>query len=137
VEDFGVLTKNIFKVMKVKIKKFSRPLFFVFIILLSALFFQGCATSIHDPLIGWQFSNMDNFDSIKEIEEDYHGYINNLPHNEKIHVGPIQFFEDGAGQRAVRIEIAINGTDWAHVLIYNKENKRIKVIKYATGHYSS
>lgn len=124
--------------MKMPIEKFIKSICVVFIVLSAALFWEtGCATRTPNPLAGWQFSRLDNFDSIPEIAEDYHSYINNLPRKERTNIGPIQFFEDNTGQHAVRMEIALNGTDWAYVLIYNKENKRVKVIKYVAGHYSS
>jgi hypothetical protein len=109
-----------------------------FLVLLAALFWQtGCAKPAPDPLTGWHFSSLDNLNSNKLITDDYRDYISKLPQGESKFVGPIQFFEDGTGQHAVRIEIALNGTDWAHVLIYDKGSKRIKVIKYVSGHYAS
>jgi len=44
---------------------------------------------------------------------------------------------DGAGQHAVQIEVALNGKWWRHILVYDKNNKRIKTIKYSPGHYRS
>jgi len=69
--------------------------------------------------------------------DDYQDYIQKLSFEERRSIGVIHFLEDGTGQHAVRFEIALNGTDWAHILIYDRENKRIKVIKYASGRYSS
>jgi hypothetical protein len=71
------------------------------------------------------------------IRDDYQDYINGLPHELRIGVGPIDLLEDGSGRHAVRIPIALNGTDWAHVLIYDKDNKRVRVVKFVSGHYSS
>lgn len=88
-----------------------------------------------DPLVGWKRVYLAEPD--KAIAEDYRDYIQNLPPNERKAVGPVFFFEDGTGQHAIRFEIGINGTDWAYVLIYNKESKRIKVIKYFSGYYRS
>jgi hypothetical protein len=76
-------------------------------------------------------------DSNKAISDDYHDYISKLSPEERKYVGPLQFFEDGAGQHAVEIEIALNGTWWFHVLIYDKNNQRVKVIKYSPGGYRS
>ena len=80
-----------------------------------------------DPLAGWQIllsRDYEKFD--KAIVDDYKSYIENLPNGEKRFVGPVQFFDDGTGMHAVRIEIALNGTDWAHILFYDRENKRGK-----------
>jgi hypothetical protein len=41
------------------------------------------------------------------------------------------------GQHAVKIEIPLNGAYSEHVLFYDKENKRIKVIVYSGGRYAS
>jgi hypothetical protein len=89
------------------------------------------------PLTGWNSSSLVNFQNNKAISDDCHAYINNLPPKLRNGVGPMQYFEDGTGQHAVLIAIAQNGTDWAHVLIYDKDNKRMKVIKYISGHYRS
>ena len=76
----------------------------------------------------------------KAIGDDYHAYIDKLSPKERNGLRPTFYFEDGNGQHAVAIEIGIDGiwegTYWKHVLIYDKENKRIKVIKYKDGHYS-
>jgi hypothetical protein len=58
-----------------------------------------------------------------------------------IDVGSIWFYQNGSGQLAAIIDfLPINNTppseQLAHVLIYDKNNKRIRVIKYRTGWYS-
>jgi len=75
----------------------------------------------------------------QSIVSDYQNYIKNLSPKEKECLGPYPatFFENETGQHAVQITIGINGTWWQHVLIYDKENKRIKTIKYSDGHYMS
>jgi len=110
----------------------------LFALLATFVFAVGCAapTPAPNPLAGFSacFSqDPNNLD--KAISDDYNAYVQNLPAKERKHVGPIQLFEDRTGQHAVRIEIALNGTDWAHVLIYDKENKRVKAIKFISGHY--
>jgi len=125
--------------MKKLIKNSDR---FGFILAICVMILSGCSCSTPkptpDPLTGWKIlfsSDYDKFD--KTIVDDYKDYIQKLPPDEKKHVGPIQFFEDESGRHAVKMEIALNGTDWAHVLIYGKDNKRLKVIKYKIGHYAS
>ena len=58
-------------------------------------------------------------------------YIKKL-HPEHHYIGDISFFEDGTGQHAVSIEVFKLGANasWRHVLFYDKENRRTKVIKY-------
>ena len=88
-----------------------------------------------DPLAGWKV-DLDH-DPDQAILNDYQAYINDLAPKLKNGVGPMQYLEDGSGQHAILIAIAQNGTDWGHVLIYDKNNKRIKIIKYVMGHYRS
>jgi hypothetical protein len=102
------------------------------------VFFTGKGPQHPDPLEEWKLCwSQDSNKLNKAIVDDYQDYIQKLPAEEKKFIGPIQFFEDGTGQHAVRIEIALKGIDWAHVLIYDKENKRMRVIKYAAGRYMS
>jgi hypothetical protein len=124
--------------LKNPIKNFA-PVFFM---LMTMFFFGfGCNTSkpTHDPLAGFHVSDLQNLDFNKIISGDYKSYINTLSPEEKKYLGPspTSYFEDGEGQHAVKIRIGLNGTTWEHVLIYNKNNKRIKTIKYASGRYAS
>jgi hypothetical protein len=78
----------------------------------------------------------------RAIIDDYHSYIQSLPPKERervqMFIDDAHVYEDGTGQHAFRLEIGDgNGTDWAYVAIYDKDNKRIKVFKYMTGHYRS
>jgi hypothetical protein len=110
----------------------------VFVALVASVI--GCLGPVHhpDPLAGWKPCwSQDPGKLGKAIVEDYQGYIRKLPLEERRAIGVTHLFEDGTGQHAIRFEIALNGTDWAHILIYNKEDKRIKVIKYASGRYRS
>lgn len=101
------------------------------------LFGFGCNTPKTDPLEGFHVSDIVNLDSNKVITDDYQSYLRTLPPEEQKFARVSGFFEDGTGQHAVKIEIALNGTWWNHILIYSKDNKRIKVIKYSPGKYRS
>ena len=91
-----------------------------------------------NPLAGFHVSSLGNLDSNKTITDDYKDYIQKLSPKEKQYVGPIFYFENGTGQHAVRIETDIGGKDcWYHILFYDKDNKRTKVIKYFYGRYVS
>jgi hypothetical protein len=98
----------------------------------------GCSSSkpTPDPLAGFHaaFKILD-----QSIVNDYQNYIKNLSPEEKQNLGPYpaSFFENGTGQHAVKITIGLNGTVWRHILIYDKDDKRIKTIKYASGGYRS
>jgi len=106
-------------------------------LLVAFVWVVGCSAPkpAPDPLAGWKLVYLSEPD--KAIVEDYQSYIQNLPTSERKFVGPIFFFEDGTSQHAIRFEIALDGIDWAHVLIYDRDDKRIKVIKYMSGHYRS
>ena len=113
---------------------------FIFCFLL-AMFFCGfgCSTSkpAPDPLAGFHVSSLGNLDSNKAITDDYKTYINTLSPEEQKFATLDYYYEDGAGQHAVLITVGLNFTNWRHVLIYDKDNKRIKTIKYADGHSAS
>ncbi len=115
---------------------------FTFCILLAAiLWIVGCAASKPgpDPLAGWNvLFSQDEKKLDKAITVDYQGYIQKLSPEERYYVpgGSIWFYKDGNDQHAVRIEIPLNGTTWEHVLFYDKDNKRLKVIKYIYGRYA-
>jgi hypothetical protein len=119
--------------MKIISKYFS---YFGLALALCAMIFSGCScsTTKTDPLAGWQkdYGTLD-----QPIVNDYQNYIQNLSSKEKKHMGPTDFFKDGTGQYAVTIIVGINGRYWRHILIYDKDDKRIKTIKYKTGYYQS
>lgn len=113
--------------------------YFWFGLALCAMAISGCGCSAPnptpDPLAGWQMDFAPKLDPT--IEKDCRDYVQTLsPEEQKVaHVSG--YFKDEVGQHAVKIETPLNGTWWVHVLIYDKDNKRIKTIKYSAGHYSS
>ena len=96
----------------------------------------GCVTnSAPYPLAGWQ---KDYGKVGQSIVNDYQSYIQNLSPEEQLYMGGTNFFEDDTGRHAVRIEVDIDGKDaWYHILFYDKDNKRIKAVKYFKGRYQS
>ena len=75
------------------------------------------------------------------IVQDYKAFIRTLPKSERVQVESIvsgeyyiSEYEDGKGDHAIRFDVGIDGIFvnriWYYVLIYNKENKRVKVIRY-------
>jgi hypothetical protein len=97
---------------------------------------SGCATRIPDPLLGWKRADY-LAEPNETIVKDYQDYIQKLPPEEKKFAYVNHFFEDGTGQHAVQIKIPLHGTWWEHVLIYDKDNKRVKTIKFSRGGYGS
>ncbi|MFZ0827850.1 MAG: hypothetical protein WAO02_10550 [Verrucomicrobiia bacterium] len=126
------------KQFKSPIKSFA-PVF----LMLAAMFVIGFGCNIFkpmpDPLAGFHAGDFRTLDANKAITDDYKNYIQKLSPEEKKYLGPspIDFFEDGKGQHAVRITIALNGTWWEHILFYDKNDRRIRVIKYSPGKYRS
>ena len=108
---------------------------------LCAMLISGCSCSAPkstpDPLAGFHPANLYNPDSHKAITDDYKDYISKLPPIEKKYASVDNYFEDGTGQHVVQIVIPLNGTFWEHDLFYDKDDKRIKVIKRITGSYQS
>ena len=113
-----------------------------FLLLAALVCTSSCTTVRHSsPLEGWKGGTTayEGCPYGKAIIDDYRNYIEKLPRKERYYVSDfdIRFFEDGTGQHAVQISIPLNGVWREHVLIYDKDNKRIKVIKYASGRYAS
>jgi hypothetical protein len=103
-------------------------------ILLAILFCAAsCATRNYDPLAGWQL----DFERNQVIEIDINNYIKQLPSQERENAGVSEAHKDGTGQHAIVIDVPLNGRWRRHVLIYDKNNKRIKVIDYYHGGYRS
>jgi hypothetical protein len=87
-----------------------------------------------NPVAGWQ----EDFkgEPSQVVQKDAQDYISKLPGMEKNWVGPQSWLTDGKAQHALVITVAVNGTDWGHVLIYDKNDRRVKVVKYVMGHYA-
>jgi hypothetical protein len=89
-----------------------------------------------NPIVGWVACRSQDPGKLdKAIQDDYREYVSRLSPNERMWIGPVGLSEDGSGQHAVTIHIAWYGTDWAHVLVYDKDNKRVRVTRYVAGHY--
>lgn len=96
-----------------------------------------CSTAKSDPLAGFYVDALHGPDSNKTIADDYKKYIQTLSPEERKYTGSITFYGNKADEHAVLIEVDLNGTAWYHALFYDKNNKRIKVIKYVGYHYMS
>jgi hypothetical protein len=70
------------------------------------------------------------------IDKDYHDFISKLSLLPQDFIIQQNYLEDGTGQYAVTIQVGRKGTYWTYVLIYDQNSKRIKVIKYISGHYA-
>lgn len=99
--------------------------------------------STPDPLKGWTFRplpgwgppryhNTNHLD--QAIIDDYQDFI------KKKGLGIISpvtgFYEDGQGDIGVQFEAFVSSNEsWHFALIYNKQNKRVKVVKFGRGRY--
>jgi hypothetical protein len=94
-----------------------------------------------DPMASWKalgtFSNMGVPETIKQDANAYFQTLPAIESNESQHGDAITYWEDGTGQHAVVLATPHNGEHWHHAIIYNRDNKRLKVIKYSTGSYMS
>jgi hypothetical protein len=118
-----------------KIYRKSMMLSFGVFIITFALGF-GCNSSNQkpNPLAGWQ---IDFKPPAPAIEKDSKDYMEKLPPEEKKYAGWGNNYKDGTGQHAVVIEIDLKPNAWYHVLIYDKDDKRLKVIKYIDHQFRS
>jgi len=120
--------------MKTLITNSAKCSWLIIPILVAALFWTaGCTTQEANPLAGWKLCfSQDPKNLGPAIMADYQDFIQKLPPKERDYAGIMNTFEDGTGQHAVRILVSSNHTNaaWYYALIYDKENKRIKVIKY-------
>ena len=106
------------------------------ILLVTIFLAVGCATQTPDPLAGFQPDF--NHQPAQAVDDDYHDYIRKLPQKREQFVIATDWLGDASsGQHAIVIQMGVNGSVWKHVLIYDKDNNRIKVIKYKTGGYRS
>ena len=124
--------------MNTCIKHLSSSGIFVCAFIVALAFAFGCYPSkpTPDPLEGFYVTATMDPDSYKAIDEDSKNYIQTLSPKEKDMAGR-EFFEDDNGRHAVKITYTLNDRNWVHVLIYDKNNHRIKAVKYVSGHSMS
>ena len=107
---------------------------------LCAAVILGCGCNIlninRDPLAGWK--RVDGPDD-PVMMKDCKNFIDQFkPHGQRPS-GVEGFYENDAGQYALNVEIFKyhSNASWMYLLIYDKDGKRIKVIKYGYGAYHS
>ncbi len=98
-----------------------------------------------EPFKDWTFREFDEF-AVPRNQHHYHldpaitmDYKDFITKRKLFLSGAITgFFEDGKGQRAVSFEAFDDGdSSWQYALIYDPNNKRIKVMKYNHHRYMS
>lgn len=131
----GMRANMIMNQLKMLLRRFVFP-----VTLLSLMYAAGCVGLARNSnlLEGWKMCHsQDPRDLDKAIRDDYQDYIKGMPARQRKYIGIINLFEDGKGQRAVKIEVDWDGTWLEHVLFYNSQNQRVKTIRYKYGHYAS
>jgi hypothetical protein len=134
--------------MTARIKKSISRFGLTFLVLIVVLLWNsGCVTSKPDPLAGWTFKSFpgwgmnpnghNNNILAKAITDDYQDFI--IKNKLNLSGAVTGFYEDGTGQHAVQFAAfpPNQNATWTYALIYDKENKRIKVIKYDYHRFQS
>lgn len=116
----------------------------------------GCENTV-DPLVGWKWvapvgykvgemrAVIDTIPGYKAISDNVQDFVNKLPISYSKYgnrrycywIADVTMYEDGTGRHAVKIEIPLDGTRHNYVLVYDKSNVRMKVIRFSSGHFSS
>jgi uncharacterized protein YceK len=87
-----------------------------------------------DPLKDWNsWSPRD--EQSRSIKDDYRSYFNK--HEPGYFEDTASYYENTAGQHAVRIRVGRNGYYTVYIFEYDKDNVRTKIISYANGGYAS
>ena len=83
--------------------------------------------SVPEQLKGWKGTNELPDGS---IVADYNDYIEKLPKAERTGVANVKYYIDSNGRSAVALLVNVDRVEWAHLLTYDKQNKRAGVTKF-------
>jgi hypothetical protein len=88
------------------------------------------------PLAGWYSDGDIDSEHDQKIIDDYEAYAHkNWPKDHDFFFSEVDFYEDGTGKHAVRIELEPGSRYYVeYYLIYDAKNVRTKVIKGKTWH---
>ena len=86
------------------------------------------ATAVPEALKGWKATNDLPADT---VVKDYNDYIEKLPKAERPGVSDVKYYVDGTGRNAVAVLVNVGDTQWTHLVVYDKQNKRTGVTKIA------
>jgi hypothetical protein len=67
------------------------------------------------------------------IVADYNDYIEKLPKAERTGVANVKYYVDSNGRSAVAVLVNVDRVEWAHLLTYDKQNKRAGVTKFVAS----
>jgi len=112
---------------------------FIWCFLLMGVLTGGCIGlgSYANPLAGWQFLSMSQVPKV--LTDDVGDFLRSLPDQKGHDSGATIFFQDGTGQIGVSIGMYLTRKTvrWYYAIIYSKDYKRLKVIKYGYTWYMS
>ena len=101
----------------------------------------GCATYHVSPLKNWRgITTFDHAPVPDAIRQDALAYFQTMPPGERPptdDLGMVTYLEDGTGQHAVVVDAPRDGERWQYALIYDRNNWRVKVLRYSVGSYQS
>jgi hypothetical protein len=111
-------------------------------LLIAAFVLSGCAPRIQpNPLLGWKDLGVESVVGCpfgEVVCEDYRAYVRAMArHEQNLVIDHNVEFYTKQELRAVEILIHTKGIKWKHVLIYDRDNKRVSAMKYAGGTYRS
>ena len=85
------------------------------------------ATAVPEALKGWKATQDLPADT---VVTDYNAYIEKLPKAERPGVADVKYYVDDTGRNAVAVLVNVSGTQWTHLLVYDKQNARVDVKKF-------
>ena len=88
------------------------------------------ATAGPEALKSWKATNDLPADT---VVTDYNEYIEKLPKAERPGVSDVKYYVDGTGRNAVAVLVIVGDTQWTHLLVYDKQDKRTGVTKFVDG----
>ena len=90
-------------------------------------------------MAGWKGLGSFSYTPVPDtIQRDARTYFQTLSEVERTSAeddSHVKYWEDGTGQHAVVLDAAHDNEFWTIALIYDRDNRRIKVLKYSTGSY--
>jgi len=85
------------------------------------------ATAVPEAMKGWKATNGLPADT---VVTDYNDYIEKLPKAERPGVANVKYYVDDTGRNAVAVLVVVGDTQWTHLLVYDKQDKRTNVTKF-------
>ena len=88
------------------------------------------ATALPAALKGWKETKDLPADT---VVTDYNDYVEKLPKAERPGVADVKYYVDDDGRNAVAVLVNVGDTQWTHLLVYDKQHKRVEMTKFAAG----